>query len=114
MRRSAGSEPRTGADSGGDRGGGPDVILEMLANVNPGKDLEIIAPYGRIVVIGNRGLAEINPRMFMARECSVTGMMLFNTRPKDCRAIHEGLNRSLASAAVQPVIGKEFPLAEAA
>src|SRR4026207_1536059 len=41
-------------------GRGPDVILEMLANVNLQKDLGIIALRGRIVVIGNRGNAEIN------------------------------------------------------
>ena len=31
-------------------GKGPDVILEMLANVNLQKDLEIISNSGRIVV----------------------------------------------------------------
>jgi NADPH2:quinone reductase len=95
-------------------GHGPDIILEMLANVNLGKDLELIAPRGRIVIIGNRGLAQINPRIFMARECLVTGLMLFNTGSEECRAIHEGLGRSLESGAVRPVIGQEFPLAQAA
>src|SRR5438309_615277 len=32
---------------------GIDVILEMLANVNLGKDLPILAPKGRVVVIGS-------------------------------------------------------------
>ena len=36
-------------------GRGPDVIIEMLANVNLDHDLTIVAPSGRIVVIGNRG-----------------------------------------------------------
>ncbi len=43
-------------------GRGPDIILEMLANVNLGKDLSIIGSHGRIVIIGNRGSVEINPR----------------------------------------------------
>ena len=34
---------------------GFDLILEMLANVNLDHDLTMIAPKGRIVVIGNRG-----------------------------------------------------------
>ena len=43
-------------------GRGPDVILEMLANVNLETDLGVIAMRGRIVVIGNRGTIEINAR----------------------------------------------------
>src|SRR5437868_4004665 len=36
-------------------GRGPDVVLEMLANVNLAHDAELLAPRGRIVVIGSRG-----------------------------------------------------------
>ena len=36
-------------------GRGFDVIIEMLANVNLGRDLPILAPRGRVVVVGNRG-----------------------------------------------------------
>ena len=38
-------------------GRGPDVIIEMLANVNLAHDLAMIAPRGRIVIVGNRGIA---------------------------------------------------------
>ena len=42
----------------------PRVILEMLANVNLDHDLTVIAPGGRVVVIGNRGRVEIDaPRL---------------------------------------------------
>ena len=44
-------------------GKGPDVILEMLANANLQKDLDVVAMRGRIVVIGNRGTTEINARV---------------------------------------------------
>lgn len=37
-------------------GGGVDVILEMLANVNLGADLRMLAMGGRVAVIGNRGM----------------------------------------------------------
>src|SRR5690606_38876048 len=43
-------------------GRGVDVILEMLANVNLDRDLTLLAPKGRVVVIGNRGRIEIDPR----------------------------------------------------
>src|SRR5205823_4646595 len=40
-------------------GRGVDVVVELLANVNLGKDLTIIAKTGRVVVIGSRGCVEI-------------------------------------------------------
>ncbi|HYR09120.1 MAG TPA: zinc-binding dehydrogenase, partial [Longimicrobium sp.] len=46
-------------------GRGVDVVLEMLANVNLDRDLDVLAPRGRVVVIGNRGRVEIDPRKLM-------------------------------------------------
>ena len=64
-------------------GRGVDVILEMLANVNLAKDLTVLAPKGRVVVIGNRGNIEINPREIMRRDAAVLGMVLWNaSRPE--------------------------------
>src|SRR5687768_1102693 len=36
-------------------GGGVDLIIEMLANVNLERDFEALAMFGRIVVVGSRG-----------------------------------------------------------
>ena len=94
-------------------GHGPDVILEMLANVNLGKDLGALAMRGRIVVIGNRGSIEINPRDAMARDAAVLGMTLFNVSEQDMASIHAALVAGLESGTLRPVIGKEIPLAEA-
>jgi NADPH:quinone reductase-like Zn-dependent oxidoreductase len=58
-------------------GRGPDVILEMLANVNLDHDLTMIAPKGRIVVIGNRGRVEIDARKIMGKQSVVTGFALW-------------------------------------
>jgi NADPH2:quinone reductase len=41
-------------------GRGVDIILEMLANVNLGNDLKVLAQNGRVVIIGCRGMVEIN------------------------------------------------------
>jgi len=46
---------------------GMNVILEMLANVNLGGDLKMLAQEGRVVVIGSRGDATITPRDLMSR-----------------------------------------------
>ena len=59
-------------------GPGVDVVLEMLANVNLDRDLDVLAPHGRVVVIGNRGRVEIDPRKTMARDAAILGMTLFN------------------------------------
>ncbi len=42
---------------------GVDVICELLANVNLGRDLEVLANGGRVVVIGSRGTVTIDPRL---------------------------------------------------
>ena len=94
-------------------GRGFDVILEMLANVNLANDLTILAPGGRVVVIGNRGAVEINPREIMGRDAAILGMSLWNASPKDVTSIHAAIFAGLENKSLRPVIGKEMPLAEA-
>lgn len=95
-------------------GRGVDVIVELLANVNLGRDLTILAKGGRVVVIGSRGRAEIDPRDTMQRDADVRGMVLPNTPPAELASIHVALVAGLEDGTLRPVIGKEFPLAEAA
>ena len=94
-------------------GRGVNVILEMLANKNLSKDLTMLSQRGRVVVIGNRGTIEINPRDAMARDAAILGMVLFNTPEPELASIHAGLGGALEFGVARPVIGKEFPLAEA-
>ncbi len=95
-------------------GHGVDVIVEMLANVNLGKDLTILAKGGRVVIIGSRGPVEINPRDTMQRDADVRGMILPNTPPAQMASIHAALVAGLENGTLLPVIGKKFPLAAAA
>jgi len=95
-------------------GRGVDVIVELLANVNLGKDLTILAKGGRVVIIGSRGSVEIDPRNTMQRDADVRGMILPNTPPEEMASIHAALVAGLENGTLRPVIGKEFPLAEAA
>jgi NADPH2:quinone reductase len=95
-------------------GRGADVILEMLANKNLAQDLAMVALRGRVIVIGNRGTIEINPRDAMGRDASITGFTLWNTPEKDLTTIHAALVAALESGVARPVIGKKFSLAEAA
>ena len=66
-------------------GRGVDCILEMLANVNLGEDLRLLAPRGRVVVIGSRGNVESNPRDAMMRDADIRGMILGNALPDGTR-----------------------------
>ncbi|HEX7323747.1 MAG TPA: NADPH:quinone reductase [Rhodanobacteraceae bacterium] len=95
-------------------GRGVDVIVEMLANVNLGDDLNLLAQGGRVVVVGNHGTVEINPRDAMARDATILGMLLWNTPPADYASIHAALGAGLATGALHPVIAAEIPLADAA
>ena len=95
-------------------GKGPDVILEMLANVNLARDLAMIGRGGRIVVIGNRGTIEINPRDAMAKGASIIGMLLLNARPEETLRMAYAIGAGLESGTLNPIVGREFPLGEAA
>src|SRR5438034_324702 len=95
-------------------GRGVDVIVELLANVNLGKDLTILAKGGRVVVIGSRGRVEIDPRDTMQRDADIRGMILPNTPPAELASIHAALVAGLENGTLRPVIGKEFPLSDAA
>jgi NADPH2:quinone reductase len=96
-------------------GRGFDIILEMLANVNLDKDLDVLAKgSGRVVVIGNRGRIEIDARKMMARETQIVGMTLMNASAEELRRIHAALNAGFENGTLTPVVGKEMPLSEAA
>ena len=95
-------------------GRGADVILEMLANVNLQKDLDLVARFGRIVVIGNRGTIEINPRGAMGKDATIAGLALWNAPPNELASIMAALTAGLANGTLRPVVGREFPLAQAA
>jgi NADPH2:quinone reductase len=93
---------------------GMDVILEMLANVNLGGDLKMLAQQGRVVVIGSRGDATITPRDLMSRRASVRAFTLWAAQPGETAEIHAGLYAGLENGSLRPVVGKQFPLAEVA
>jgi NADPH2:quinone reductase len=104
----------TAAPSTPARGAGVDVVLEMLANVNLDKDLDVLAFGGRIVVIGNRGRVEIDARKAMGKDGAILGMTLFNATRDELIQIHASLGAGLANGSLNPVIGQEMPLADAA
>lgn len=108
--REAGYESKIVGLTGGK---GPDVILEMLANVNLVRDMQMIAPRGRIIVIGNRGEITINARMLMAKDSSVTGIALLNAKDVEWALALRAVRDSLATGSLKPLVHHKMPLAEA-
>lgn len=94
-------------------GQGPDVIIEFLANINLETDLKMIAPYGKIIVVGNRGSIEINPRLAMQKECDILATALWNVPKAEYDQCLHGVMGMLQSGALRPIIGTKLPLHEA-
>lgn len=90
-----------------------DVILEMLANVNLGKDLTLMKPRGRTIVVGSRGTVSIDPRNIMGIEGSVTGMALQTATPEEWKELSEGVIEGINAGWVTPVVDREYTLEEA-
>lgn len=94
-------------------GKGPDVIIEFLANVNLETDLKMIAKYGRVVVVGNRGSLEFNPRLTMAKEADVLGLSLVNSKPDEYKEGLKAVAAFLQSGILKPEVGDRLPLENA-
>ena len=95
-------------------GRGVNVIVEMAAHVNLDRDLTLLAKHGRVVVVGNRGRVEIDARQAMGRDAAILGMTLFNTSDSDLAEIHAAITAGLANGTLNPVVGREMPIADAA
>jgi NADPH2:quinone reductase len=95
-------------------GRGVNLIIELAAHVNLDRDLGLLAKWGRVVVVGNRGRVEIDARQAMGRDATILGMTLFNVTAADFVEIHAALISGLENGTLNPVIGREFPLADAA
>jgi NADPH2:quinone reductase len=95
-------------------GRGVDVILEMAAHTNLGRDATLLAAGGRVVVIGSRGPIEVNPRDLMSRDAQILGMLLNLASPAEYAQIHAALHAGLLNGTLRPIIEKELPLTQAA
>ena len=93
---------------------GFDVIVEMAAHVNLGRDLGALARGGRVIVVGNRGPVEINPRDLMGRHADVRGMSLRTLSAEAIARLHVALGAGLRAGTLRPGIDRRLPLADAA
>jgi NADPH:quinone reductase len=94
-------------------GRGVDVIMEMAAHTNLGKDLTVLAKRGRVIVIGNRGPVEINARDGMSRDADIRTMSLMHADDAERVMMYAAMAKQFAAGKLTPVVGQEIPLAEA-
>jgi NADPH2:quinone reductase len=99
---------------------GTDVILELVGGSYLADDLAIIAPKGRIVVIGTlqKAIAEIDLRMLMTKRARVYGTMM-RSRPLEekiaaAHALARHIVPLLVRGTIRPVTDRILPLADAA
>jgi NADPH:quinone reductase len=94
-------------------GEGFDLILEMLANKNLAKDLLLLAPRGRVIVIGSRGRIEIDPRLTMGKETDIRGLAVFNASREEVVATHTALISAMERGVLLPAVSREMALEDA-
>lgn len=94
-------------------GRGFDAVLEMAAERNLGATLQVLAPKGRVIVIGSRGDVTVTPRDLMRREARVIGMSLMNASDAELARLYARIGYGLQRGELRPVIHEELPLADA-
>ncbi len=50
----------------------------------------------------------------MTRDASIHGLTLFNATPRELEGVHAAIGAGLENGTLNPVVGRELPLAEAA
>ncbi len=94
-------------------GRGVDLIVENFAHVNLTGDPGALARGGRIVIVGSRGDVQITPRMLMAREADVRGLLLYMSSEAELAEIHAATAGAIEAGAIRPVIQESIPLRDA-
>ncbi|AXY24641.1 quinone oxidoreductase [Suicoccus acidiformans] len=91
----------------------PDVIIEMLADQNLNQDLDVLALYGNIVIVGARGEVKIAPRLIMNKEADIRGIAIANLHPEVYQSHMEAIINLLKAGELKPIVGAVYPLAKA-
>jgi NADPH2:quinone reductase len=95
-------------------GHGVNILLEMLANVNLGNDLKILAQKGAVVVIGSRGTVQIDPRDLMSREARIYGILVLLASADERTQAFAAIEAGLTNGTLKPVIARQLSLSDAA
>ena len=100
-------------------GRGVDVVLELRSEAI-GEDIALLAPGGRIVVVGDRTPVTIDPAALTQRSASILGFGVGafgaggSMRDEDYRIAHDAIQSGLRNGAIRPQIARRFALQDAA
>jgi len=89
-------------------GTGFDVIIEHLANINLGHDLQMLKNGARVMIVGCRGTANINPRHLMLPEASIRGVALGTSTPEEWVEMGAAIVAGIEAGWVNPVINQVY------
>jgi putative PIG3 family NAD(P)H quinone oxidoreductase len=101
-------------------GAGADVVLDIVGAKYLTRNIEVLAPNGRLTVIGMQGgrQAELDLGLLMSKRGSVSSTSLRARPAADKARIVAGVRREVwplvEAGAVKPIIHASMPLAEAA
>ena len=84
------------------------------ANVNLLKDLDILAPFGTVVIVGSRGEITFNPRAIFGKNAVVTGVNTISMSSEEFKETFAAINAGLSVKTLVPQVGRSFPLTAAA
>ena len=101
-------------------GRGADVVLDIIGAKYLARNVDVLAPDGRLVVIGLQGgtTAELDLNSLLRKRASVHATSL-RGRPTEqkaaiCRDVVAGLWPMIAAGRVRPVVGAAYPMTQAA
>jgi NADPH:quinone reductase len=97
----------------------PDVVMDPVGGDLFAASVSILSPLGTLVSIGYAGgwWQELNPALLVGRNVGIQGFYLGRLMARRPDVVAQAAGELLelwASGAVKPVVGAEFPLAEAA
>jgi NADPH:quinone reductase len=96
-------------------GKGVNVWYETQREPDFLRTVELMAPRGRVVVIAGRQARPPFPvGPFYVKDLALYGFAMFNATPAEQRRCAEDINRWLAEGKLHALVGRTFPLAEAA
>jgi NADPH:quinone reductase-like Zn-dependent oxidoreductase len=101
-------------------GAGADVVLDNMGAAYLGRNVDVLATNGRLVVIGLQGgtTAELNLGSLLSKRAAVLATSLRARPPEEKAAIVASVVEHVwplvADGMVRPVLDRTFPLAQAA
>jgi NADPH2:quinone reductase len=109
------SDDVTAAVKAATAGKGVDVWYETQPPTDLDRTFELTAPLGRIVVMAGRSARPEFPNgPFYVKGLTLLGFAMFNVPADEQRKSADAINHWLAEGKLRAVIGREFPLSQAA